>query len=133
MAVICGNDVFSHVMMGAHDLDASVAFYDAALGALGIKNLGPFGNGWILYGRDKPAFIVARPGNGNEPTSNGMTVGFAASTPAEVEAFHAAGLAAGGTDEGAPGPRGHLPGAFAAYLRDPAGNKVCSYTFTDGN
>jgi catechol 2,3-dioxygenase-like lactoylglutathione lyase family enzyme len=133
MAVISGNDVFSHVMMGAHDLDASVAFYDAALGALGIKNLGPFGNGWILYGRDKPAFIVARPGNGNEPTSNGMTVGFAASTPAEVEAFHAAGLAAGGTDEGAPGPRGHLPGAFAAYLRDPAGNKVCSYTFTDGN
>jgi catechol 2,3-dioxygenase-like lactoylglutathione lyase family enzyme len=133
MAVISGNDVFSHVMMGAHELDASVAFYDAALGALGIKNLGPFGNGWILYGRDKPAFIVARPGNGNEPTSNGMTVGFAASTPAEVEAFHAAGLAAGGTDEGAPGPRGHLPGAFAAYLRDPAGNKVCSYTFTDGN
>jgi catechol 2,3-dioxygenase-like lactoylglutathione lyase family enzyme len=133
MAIISGNDVFSHVMMGAHDLDASVAFYDAALGALGIKNLGPFGSGWILYGRDKPAFIVARPGNGNEPTSNGMTIGFAASTPAEVEAFHAAGLAAGGTDEGAPGPRGHLPGAFAAYLRDPAGNKVCSYTFTDGN
>jgi catechol 2,3-dioxygenase-like lactoylglutathione lyase family enzyme len=133
MAVISGDGVFSHVMMGAHDLDASVAFYDAALGALGIKNLGPFGNGWVLYGRDKPAFIVARPGNGNEPTSNGMTIGFAAATPAEVEAFHAAGLAAGGVDEGAPGPRGHLPGAFAAYLRDPAGNKVCSYTFTDGN
>ncbi|MFO6335480.1 VOC family protein, partial [Pseudomonas aeruginosa] len=40
-----------------------------------------------------------------------------------------AGLAAGGTDEGQPGARGHLPGAYAAYLRDPAGNKVCSYTF----
>ncbi|PXB73460.1 glyoxalase, partial [Pseudomonas aeruginosa] len=52
-----------------------------------------------------------------------------AATPAEVDAFHAAGLAAGGTDEGQPGPRGHLPGAYAAYLRDPAGNKVCSYTF----
>jgi catechol 2,3-dioxygenase-like lactoylglutathione lyase family enzyme len=133
MAVISGNDVFSHVMMGATDVDASVKFYDAALGALGVKNLGPVGNGWVLYGRDKPAFIVARPGNGEAPSSNGMTIGFAAAAPAEVDAFHAAGLAAGGSDEGAPGPRGHLPGAYAAYLRDPAGNKICSYAFTDGN
>jgi catechol 2,3-dioxygenase-like lactoylglutathione lyase family enzyme len=62
-----------------------------------------------------------------------MTIGFAGATAAEVDAFHAAGLAAGGTDEGAPGARSHLPGAYAAYLRDPAGNKICSYTFTDGN
>lgn len=128
--VISGDGIFSHVFLGAADLKKSSAFYDAALGALGIKNLGPFGNGWILYGRDKPAFIIARPGNGQAPSSNGATVGFAAKSTAEVDAFHAAGLAAGGTDEGAPGPRGHLPGAYAAYLRDPAGNKVCSYTFT---
>ena len=38
---------------------------------------------------------------------------------------------AGGRDEGAPGPRNHLPGAYAAYLRDPGGNKICAYTFTD--
>ena len=133
MAVISGNDVFSHVMMGAADIETSIKFYDAALGSLGVKNLGPFVNGWVLYGKDKPAFIVARPGNGEAPSSNGMTIGFAAATTADVDAFHAAGLAAGGTDEGAPGPRGHLPGAYAAYLRDPAGNKVCSYTFTDGN
>src|SRR3546814_14066580 len=94
-----------------------------------IKNLGPFNNGWVLFGREKPAFIIARPGNGEAPSSNGVTIGFAAATPAEVDAFHAAGLAAGGTDEGQPGARGHLPGAYAAYLRDPAGNKVCSYTF----
>ena len=127
--VISGDGVFSHVFLGAAHMQKSVAFYDAALAALGIMNLGPFGNGWVLYGRDKPAFIIARPGNGEAPTSNGATVGFAAATPAEVDAFHAAGLAAGGTDEGKPGPRGHLPGAYAAYLRDPAGNKVCSYTF----
>jgi catechol 2,3-dioxygenase-like lactoylglutathione lyase family enzyme len=133
MAVISGNDVFSHVMMGASDLEASVAFYDAALGALGVKNLGPFGNGWVLYGREKPAFIVSRPGNGEAPSSNGVTIGFAGATTDEVDAFHAAGLAAGGTDEGAPGPRGHLPGAYAAYLRDPAGNKICAYTFIDSN
>ncbi|ATG41737.1 VOC family protein [Phaeobacter piscinae] len=127
--VISGDGIFSHVFLGAADMEKSVAFYDAALGALGISNLGPFGNDWILYGRDKPAFIIARPGNGNAPSSNGITVGFAAASPAEVDAFHAAGLKAGGTDEGKPGPRDHLPGAYAAYLRDPAGNKICTYTF----
>ncbi|WP_423272992.1 VOC family protein [Escherichia coli] len=121
--------LFSHVFIGAVDVQKSAEFYDATLGALGINNLGPFGNGWVLFGRDKPAFIIARPGNGEAPSSNGVTIGFAAATPAEVDAFHAAGLAAGGTDEGQPGPRGHLPGAYAAYLRDPAGNKICSYTF----
>ena len=126
---ISGDGIFSHVFLGAANLQKSASFYDAALGALGIQNLGPFGNGWILYGRDKPAFIIARPGDGDAPSSNGATVGFAAATSAEVDAFHAAGLAAGGTDEGRPGPRGHLPGAYAAYLRDPAGNKVCSYAF----
>ena len=127
--VISGNDVFSHVFIGANDVEASAAFYDAALGALGIKNLGPFGNGWILYGKTKPAFIIAKPGNGAAASSNGATIGFAAASPEQVDAFHAAGLANGGTCEGQPGPRGHLPGAYAAYLRDPAGNKVCSYTF----
>ncbi|WP_022982684.1 VOC family protein [Ideonella sp. B508-1] len=127
--VISGDGVFSHVFIGASDVQKSATFYDHALGALGIKNLGPFGSGWILYGRDKPAFIIARPGNGEAPSSNGITIGFAAASPAEVDAFHAAGLAHGGTDEGQPGPRSHLPGAYAAYLRDPAGNKVTAYTF----
>ena len=129
MAVISGDDVFSHVCVGASDLDASVAFYDAALAALGVNNMGPFGDTIVLYGKDKPALLVMKPGNGGAPSSNGVTVGFAAASPEQVDAFHAAGLANGGTCEGQPGPRGHLPGAYAAYLRDPAGNKVCSYTF----
>jgi catechol 2,3-dioxygenase-like lactoylglutathione lyase family enzyme len=133
MAVISGDGVFSHVFIGAADLEASAKFYDGALGALGINNLGPFGNGWILYGKDKPAFIIARPGNGEAASSNGVTIGFAAVSIEEVNAFYAAGLANGGTDEGAAGPRSHLPGAYAAYLRDPAGNKVCSYTFTEAS
>lgn len=131
MAIISGDDVFSHVFLGANDVDSSAKFYDTALGALGIKNLGPFGNGWVLYGREKPAFIIAKPGNGQASSSNGATIGFAASSTDEVDAFHAAGLANGGSDEGAPGPRGHLPGAYAAYLRDPAGNKICAYAFTE--
>ncbi|MDR7157109.1 catechol 2,3-dioxygenase-like lactoylglutathione lyase family enzyme [Sphingobium xenophagum] len=131
MAVISGDGVFSHATLGATDLDASVKFYDATLAPLGIKNMGPFGDTIVLYGKDKPALLVMTPGNGGAPSSNGVTLGFAAATPAEVDAFHAAGLAAGGTDEGAAGPRGHLPGAYAGYLRDPAGNKVCAYTFTE--
>ena len=105
-------------------------FYDAALAPLGIKSRGPAGDAWWVYGKDKPAFLVARPGNGEPPSSNGVTIGFAAAAPADVDAFHAAGLSAGGTDEGAPGPRAHLPGAYAAYLRDPSGNKICAYAFT---
>ncbi len=128
--VISGNDVFSHVFIGATDVEASAKFYDAALGALGVQNLGPFGNGWILYGKEKPAFIIAKPGNGDAASSNGVTIGFAAASPEQVDAFHAAGLANGGSDEGAAGPRSHLPGAYAGYLRDPAGNKVCAYAFT---
>jgi catechol 2,3-dioxygenase-like lactoylglutathione lyase family enzyme len=129
MAVISGDGVFSHVFIGAADVATSAKFYDAVLGTLGVENLGPFGD-WILYGRDKPAFVIARPGNGEAPSSNGVTIGFAAATTADVDAFHAAGLANGGSDEGAAGSRSHLPGAYAAYLRDPAGNKICTYTFT---
>lgn len=130
MAVISGDGVFSHTTLGATDLPNSTAFYDAALAPLGVRNLGPFGENIVLYGKDKPALLVLKPGNGEAPSSNGVTIGFAAASTDEVDAFHAAGLAAGGKDEGAAGPRGHLPGAYAAYLRDPAGNKVCAYTFT---
>jgi catechol 2,3-dioxygenase-like lactoylglutathione lyase family enzyme len=127
--VISGDDVFSHACVGASDLAVSTKFYDAALAPLGINNLGPFGDTCVLYGKLKPAFLVLKPGNGEAPSGNGVTLGFAASSPADVDAFHSAGIAAGGTCEGAPGARGHLSGAYAAYLRDPAGNKICSYTF----
>src|SRR3546814_5656139 len=83
--VISGDGIFSHIFIGAADVQKSVAFYDAALGALGIKNLGPFNNGWVLFGREKPAFIIARPGNGEAPSSNGVTIGFAAATPRSEE------------------------------------------------
>ncbi|MFZ2994772.1 VOC family protein [Sphingobium sp.] len=130
MAIISGDGVFSHTTLGATDLSLSTAFYDAALAPLGIRNMGPFGDNIVLYGKDKPALLVLKPINGDAPSSNGVTIGFAASTMADVDAFHAAGLSAGGTCEGAAGPRGNLPGAYAAYLRDPAGNKICAYSFT---
>ncbi len=100
--------------------------YDAALAPLGVKNMGPFGDVCVLHGKDKAAFLMLKPGNGGAPSSNGARIGVAAASPADVDAFHAADLAAGGTDEGAAGPRNHLPGAYDGYLRDPAGN---AYTF----
>lgn len=127
--VISGDTVFSHASLGAIDLTESTKFYDAALAPLGVNNLGAFGENAVLYGKSKPALLVLKPSNGEAPSSNGVTLGFAAASPTEVDAFHAAGLEAGGMCEGEPGDRGHLPGAYAAYLRDPAGNKVCAYTF----
>jgi catechol 2,3-dioxygenase-like lactoylglutathione lyase family enzyme len=130
--MISGDGVFTHICIGAKDLGQSASFYDAALGALGVQNMGPFGDNIMLYGKDKPALLVLKPSNGQPATSaNGGTIGFAAPDKASVDAFHAAGLANGGTCEGLPGGRA-LPNSYAAYLRDPAGNKICAYHFTAG-
>lgn len=124
--------IFTHVVLGANDLEQSTKFYDAALGALGVKNLGPMGDRGMLYGGDAPEFLVARPANGEPAThANGGTVGFHAPSRDAVHKFHEAGLANGGTDEGVPGPRKFSPTAYAAYLRDPAGNKICTYCFAE--
>lgn len=122
--------IFTHVCVGADDLGKSTSFYDAALGALGIQNLGPFGENAFLYGKGAPEFLVLKPANG-EPAchANGGTIGFAADTRDAVKAFHEAGVANGGTCEGEPGPRTFTPTAYAAYLRDPKGNKITAYCF----
>jgi catechol 2,3-dioxygenase-like lactoylglutathione lyase family enzyme len=122
--------IFTHVTLGTNDLEKARKFYDAALGAIGIKNLGPMGPNAFLYGKDSPEFIVLKPANGNPATfANGGTLGFHAPTRASVHEFHKAGLAAGGKDEGQPGPRTFTPTAYASYLRDPDGNKICTYCF----
>jgi catechol 2,3-dioxygenase-like lactoylglutathione lyase family enzyme len=122
--------IFTHVVLGANDLAKSRKFYDATLGTLGISNLGPFGANGVLYGKDSPEFLVTKPANGKPACfANGGTVGFVAPSRDAVHMFHAAGLANGGTDEGLPGPRTFTPTAYAAYLRDPDGNKICTYCF----
>jgi len=124
--------IFTHVVLGANDLEQSTKFYDAALGALGVKNLGPMGDRGVLYGAEAPEFLITRPANGEPACSaNGGTVGFVAPSRDAVHKFHEAGLANGGTDEGAPGPRDFSPTAYASYLRDPAGNKICTYSFAE--
>ena len=115
------------------NIKATTGIYDAALGALGIGCIGPMGERAWMYGKGAPEFLVLLPANGAVATfANGGTLGFAATTRAQVRAFHEAGLAAGGTCEGPAGPRAFTPTAYAAYVRDPAGNKLCAYCFADG-
>ena len=125
--------IFTHMCVGTNNLAQADKFYGAALGALGVKNLGPMGETATLYGAGTPEFVVLKPGNGQPAThANGGTIGFAAPSRQGVRQFHAAGVANGGTDEGAPGPRQFTPTSYAAYLRDPDGNKICAYCFNDG-
>ena len=125
--------IFNHISLGANDLVKSRAFYDAALAPLGIKNIAPMGESGFLYGVDHPELLITKPRDGQPATmANGGTVGFKAATRAAVRAFHAAALAHGGTCDGAPGPRSCTPTAYAAYVRDPVGNKLCVYCFADG-
>ena len=122
--------IFTHIVLGANDVAKSRKFYDATLATLGINNLGPFGDKAFLYGKDAPEFLITKPANGKDAYfANGGTVGFAAPSRAAVHEFHKARLTNGGTDEGAPGPRTFTPTAYAAYLRDPDGNKICTYCF----
>jgi catechol 2,3-dioxygenase-like lactoylglutathione lyase family enzyme len=121
--------MFSHVMLGADDIDAARGFYDATLGALGHPAAVTDPHGRLFYMTRNGIFAVTKPIDG-EPTcgANGGTIGFAAASPEAADAWHAAGLAAGGTAcEEPPGVRNGSTGAlYLAYLRDPAGNKLCA-------
>ena len=121
--------MFTHLCISAQDLTASKAFYDAALTPLGIQSMGQVGPNACLYASETGKLLVILPADGEPAThSNGGTVGFAAADAAAVDAFYEAGLANGGSDEGAPGKRPNAPGnAYGAYLRDPVGNKICAY------
>ncbi len=121
--------MFSHVMLGTDNIDESKAFYDAALGALGIRPGRTDDKGRVIYLHPTGLFLLSKPING-EPAchANGGTIGFAASSPELADAWHGAGLAHGGTAiEDPPGWRSNAFGKlYLAYLRDPAGNKICA-------
>ncbi|MDR6852134.1 catechol 2,3-dioxygenase-like lactoylglutathione lyase family enzyme [Sphingomonas sp. BE123] len=121
--------MFSHIMLGANDVEASKAFYDATLGALGARAGSVDPKGRAFYMHNGGIFMLTKPLDGQPAChANGGTVGFAATSPEMVDAWHAAGLAHGGTAiEDPPGIRENAFGAlYLAYLRDPAGNKVCA-------
>lgn len=121
--------MFSHVMVGANDMDASKKFYDACLGALGYEPGVVDPKGRCFWRSKTGVFSVTPPING-EPAcgANGGTIGFMAKSQEEADAWHAAGVANGGTAiEEPPGLRSQGDRSlYLAYLRDPAGNKVCA-------
>ncbi|HEX3367523.1 VOC family protein [Phenylobacterium sp.] len=119
--------MFSHIMIGTNDLDRAKSFYDAVLGTLGVSPA-LVDRHRIFYRTPTGTFSVSLPINGEPATApNGGTIGFACASSEQADAWHAAGLAAGGaTCEDPPGVRAGAAGKlYLAYLRDPDGNKLC--------
>jgi catechol 2,3-dioxygenase-like lactoylglutathione lyase family enzyme len=122
--------MFSHVVVGTNDLEKAKRFYDAVLGALG------YGEGFsddneqrrrYVYRSNAGLFMVTQPINRQAATAaNGGTIGFACQSTEQVDRWHAAGVANGGTSaEEPPGVRETAHGGlYLAYLRDPDGNKI---------
>ena len=119
--------MFSHVMIGTNDLPRAQAFYDAVLGTLGVR-AGRVDRHRVFWNTSTGTFSVSLPINGEAATAgNGSTLGFACTSAEQVLAWHATGLAHGGTScEDPPGVReGPAGRLYLAYLRDPDGNKIC--------
>ncbi len=131
--------MFDHISLGTNDLARAKSFYDAALAPLKLSQvyevtLPDVGLVAIAYGpsMDKPQFWIQRAVDG-QPSSagNGAHVALAAANRAAVDAFFEAAVAAGGTDDGAAGPRPHYhEHYYGAFVRDPDGNKIeaCRHT-----
>ena len=119
-----------YVTIGALDVTAALPFYDAVLGAIGYHRAFLDG-GWAGYGpKDAEANTFICPPFDGEPArpGNGIMVAFLAPSKAAVAAAHAAAIAHGGVDEGAPGPRpADSTSFYGAYVRDPTGNKLAIF------
>ena len=130
--------MFTYVCLGTNDLHRATWFYDATLGALGLSRCVTPGDwddkalaGWGTYEHDgawELALWLCKPFDGQPATTgNGTMVALRAKTWDEVDQFHAAAMAHGGTSEGAPGLRPQYnPDFYAAYVRDPDGNKLAA-------
>ncbi|MGF6177615.1 VOC family protein [Ensifer sp. 4252] len=118
-----------HSTVGTNDLGAAAAFYDKLLGVFGIGRVLVQPGRAVYYGHKALEFGVISPFNGAPANvGNGGMVAFEARSRAQVQEAHAVALAAGGSDEGAPGPRGeNSDGPYCAYFRDPEGNKFLVY------
>lgn len=121
----------SYVTIGADDIDQAVAFYDPVLAALGLRQVFKQGS-WAGYGPegdDHGVVLICAPFDGQPARAgNGVMIGLHAENAGQVDAFHAAALAHGGTCEGEPGPRAtYGEGYYLAYVRDPSGNKLSAF------
>jgi len=128
--------MFSYVCIGTNDVARGRAFWDAVLAPLGIPRVAGYDDATSsAWGSTDPGphLWVTEPFDGKTASvGNGAMVSFLARDRASVDAFHAAGLAHGGRDEGAPGLRPQYgPGFYAGYLRDPDGNKLNAVVYEE--
>lgn len=115
-----------HVSVGVTDVDRSARFYDMIMAALGCKRVMEFLPHAVAYGETMPELWIGLPHDHQEPSvGNGTHIAFVAKNKRAVDAFHQAALAAGGSDDGPPGPRPeYTPQYYGAFVRDPDGNKL---------
>ena len=124
--------MIDHVSIAVRDLKAAARFYEPLLATLGMTKLRDWPDAAIGYGKKYPEFwINLRRDLVAAPTDSGAHVCFRARSSDLIDAFHAAALAAGGSSDGAPGLRPqHGEGYYAAFIRDPDGNRIEAVTFT---
>jgi catechol 2,3-dioxygenase-like lactoylglutathione lyase family enzyme len=122
--------MIDHISLGVADLDRAARFYEPVLAALGLSCL-VTRPGTVGFGKSYPEFwINLRTGMAKVPAESGTHICLRARTTAEVDAFHAAALAAGGTSDGAPGLRPHdRVKYYAAFVLDLDGHRVEAVTF----
>lgn len=122
--------MIDHVSVAVRDLEASARFYEAVLGAIGYARLETRPN-TIAFGKKYSEFwINRRPDMTPVAHDSGAHVALRTASTEAVDAFHAAALAAGGRSDGAPGLRPqHGEGYYAAFVRDPDGNRIEAVTF----
>jgi len=122
--------MIDHVSVGVRDLERAARFYEAALAALGMARV-VTRPATVGFGKSYPEFwINLRPNMNSVPHESGSHVCLRAKTTAEVDAFHAAALGAGGASDGAPGLRPHdRVRYYAAFIIDPDGNRIEAVTF----
>lgn len=118
--------MFAHITLGTNDWPRAKPFYEAIMSVMEVPLLGE-GDTGAAYGEMTGPKVFVGPAYDGKPATvgNGTHIAFLAKSRAQVDAFYAAALAEGGSDEGPPGLRPHYhPNYYGAYVRDPDGNKL---------
>jgi catechol 2,3-dioxygenase-like lactoylglutathione lyase family enzyme len=123
--------MIDHVSIAVRDLAAAARFYQPMLAALGMRKLREWPDAAIGYGKKYPEFwINTRAAMAAVAADSGVHIALRAPSTEAVDAFHAAALAGGGASDGAPGFRAEYhENYYAAFIRDPDGNRIEAVTF----
>lgn len=135
---LSSSPIFSHVTLGVSDLGASMRFYDATLGVLGLVRHSTAAS-FAGYGHEEDGRLgansiwILRPRDGHAASAgNGTNIALLAASREAVRHFHRTALSSGGRDDGAPGIRAEAhPDFYAAYVLDPDGHKIVAVCHAD--